>query len=253
MGIKDLFGKGKKAEFREKAKEAVAKGRLAPGKAEELAALSKEHDIEDPGDDKTMLRREIYNKAAGGAKARGKLTEAEAAELAKIQKFLALRDDQVDKTKRDLARLRTLTEIRRGNLPTASSNAAQHGVKLEPGEVAHYCVPVEVLDRPTTGGHEGVRVKWESPYAINSAKGHHLPREGAKELGAGYLFITSKRLVFKGAARSAAVEYAPQANFFLYAEGIRLERTVGHTLLRFKSGSDDTAEITGELLSALMR
>lgn len=146
MGIKDLFGKGKKAEFREKAKEAVAKGKLAPGKAEELAALSKEHDIEDPGDDKTMLRREIYNKAAGGAKARGKLTEAEAAELAKIQKFLALR-----------------------------------------------------------------------------------------------------------ASRSAAVKYAPQANFFLYAEGIRLERTVGHTLLRFKSGSDDTAEITGELLSALMR
>lgn len=34
---------------------------------------------------------------------------------------------------------------------------------------------------------------------------------------------------------------------------IRLERTVGHTLLGFKSRSDETAEIVGELLSPLMR
>jgi hypothetical protein len=254
MGIKDLFGKGKKkAEFREQAKE-VLKGKLTPGKAAELDALSKAHEIEDPGDDKTMLRREIYNKAAGTAKARGKLTEGEAAELAKIQKFLALRDDQVEKTKWDLVRLRTLTEIRQGRLPlVASSNVALRGVQFEPGEAAHYCVQVDVFDRPVTGGHEGVPVKWKTPYVINSAKGHHLPEEGAKELGTGHLFVTSKRLLFKGDKRSAAVQYAPQANFFLYGEGIRLERTVGHTLLRFKSGSDDTAEIIGELLSALMR
>ena len=36
-------------------------------------------------------------------------------------------------------------------------------------------------------------------------------------------------------------------------DGIRIERTVGNTILRFKSKSDGTAEIAGELLSALMR
>ena len=257
MGIKDWVGGGKKkAAFREKAKEVVAAGKIVPGKAEELAQLSREHEIENPADDKTMLRREIYNKAAGNVRARGKLTEVEAAELAKIQKFLALRDDQVERTKWDLAKLRSLTEIRQGTLPVVPSNsAALRGVQFLPGEVAHYCVPVDVLDRPTTGGHEGIRVKWGSSYVVNSAQGHSLPSEAAKEVGEGYLFITNKRLFLRQATRSAAVEYSPQANFFLYAEGMRLERTVGNTLLRFKSRSrsGDTAEIVGELLSALMR
>lgn len=61
------------------------------------------------------------------------------------------------------------------------------------------------------------------------------------------------RPFFKGENRSAAVEYSPSANFFLHREGIRLERTVGNTLLKFKSRSDEAAEIVGELLSALMR
>jgi len=254
MGIKDLFGKGrKKAQFREKAKE-VLSARLTPRTAAELDALSKAHDIDDPGDDKTMLRREIYNKAAGTAKSRGKLSEGEAQELAKIQKFLALRDDQVERTKWDLVRLRTLTDIRNGKLPVVpAGNAALRGVQLEPGEVAHYAVQVEVFDRPSHGGHPGVPVKWRTPYVINSAKGHSLPSEGARELGGGYLFITNKRLYFKGDRQSAAVAYTPEADMALYSEGLRLQRTVGNTLLKFKSGSNDTAEIVGELLSALMR
>jgi len=187
-------------------------------------------------------------------KAQGKLSSAEIDELAKIQKFLALRDDQVERTKWDLAKLRTLTEIRKGKLPQVPSNsAAMRGVQLVPGEIAHYAVQVEVLDRTSGGGDKGVQAKWSAPYAVNSAKGHALPADGNKELGDGYLFITNKRLFFKGENRSAAVEYSPQANFFLYRDGMRLERNIGNTLLKFKSRSDETAEIAGELLAALMR
>ncbi len=142
MGLRDLFKDKKKEAFKEKAKE-VTKGRLAPGKAEELAAVAREHGQE-PADDKTALRRSIYNQAAGAAKGRGKLTSVEAQEL------------------------------------------------------------------------------------------------------------TDKRL-FLRAVKSAAVEYSPQANLYLYSDGLRIERTVGNTILRFKSKSDGTAEIVGELLSALMR
>lgn len=254
MGIKDLLGGGKKkAEFREKAKEVVGTGKLTAGKAEELRKLSQAEGM-DPVDDKTMLRKEIYNKAVGTARARGKLTDAEAAELAKIQKFLALRDDQVEKTRWDLTRLRTLTEIRQGNLPVvAAQNVALRGAQLTPGEVVHYAVQVAVLDRPSIGGRPGVAVRWGMAYVINSAKGDSLPAEGAKEVGEGYLLITSRRLYLRGESKSAAVEYSPQANLFLYSDGVRIERTVGHTLLKFKSGSGDTAEIIGELLAALMK
>jgi hypothetical protein len=254
MGLKDFFGGGKKKEaFREEAKE-LAQGKLTPGKAEELAALSREHGIENPADDKTQLRKSIYDKAAGGAKARGKLTDTEAGELAKIQKFLALRDDQVEKTKWDLTRLRTVTEIRQGRLPTVpATNVALRGAQLDPGEIAHYCIPVQVQDRPSASGFLGVRVKWDTPYVVNSARGHALPTQGSKDLGEGYLILTDKRLYLR-ANKSAAFAYAPEANLYLYADGLRIERTVGHTILRFKSSSDgSTAEIVGELLAALMR
>ncbi|MDQ3024927.1 MAG: hypothetical protein M3R58_00270 [Pseudomonadota bacterium] len=42
MGLRDLFKDKKKEAFKEKAKE-VAKGKLAPGKAEELVAVAREH------------------------------------------------------------------------------------------------------------------------------------------------------------------------------------------------------------------
>ena len=252
MGLKDLFKDKKKEAFKEKAKE-VATGRLVPGKAEELAAVAREHGQE-PADDKTAMRRSIYNKAAGAAKGRGKLTSGEAAELAKIQKFLALRDDQVEKTKWDLTRLRTVTDIRQGKLPLVPpTHATLRGMQFLPGEMAHYCVPVEVEDRPSASGQPGQRVKWATPYGINSARGHSLPaKEGGKDLGEGYLIITNKRL-FLRANKVAAVEYSPQANLFLYSDGLRIERTVGNTILRFKSKSDGTAEIVGELLAAVMR
>jgi hypothetical protein len=255
MGLKDLFGGGKKKEeLREKAKEVVSTGKLAPGKAEELKALAEAHQ-DDLADDKTRMRRSIYNKAVGAAKARGKLSEGEAAELAKIQKFLALRDDQVEKTKWDLARLRQVTEIRAGRLPTVpSSNVAMRGVALEAGEIAHHAVHVEILDRPSPSGAPGVQVKWATPYVVNSARAHSLPADGSKELGEGHLVFTSRRLVLRSAAgKVSAFAFNPQANLFLYGDGLRIERTVGNTILRFKSRSDGTAEIVGELLSALMR
>jgi hypothetical protein len=254
MGIKDWFGGDKKKEaFREEAKEAL-EGRITPGKVDELIKAAKKHNVENPADDKTQLRREVFNKAAGAVRAQGHLSSKEIDELAKIQKFLALRDDQVERTKWDLAKLRTLTEIRKGKLPAVPANSvALRGVQLLPGETPHYAVQVEVLDRGSMGGKNGVAVKWATPYAINSAKSHELPEEDNKELGEGYLFITNKRLFFKGENRSAAVEYSPKANVFLYRDGIRLERNVGNTLLRFKSRSDETAEIAGELLAALMR
>ena len=255
MGLKDLFGGNKKKdELKEKAKDVVAEdGKLTPGTTAKLKAFAEEHEA-DLADDKTRMRRSIYNKAVGLAKSRGKLSEGEAGELAKIQKFLDLRDDQVEKTKWDLARLRTVTDIRQGKLPTVpASNVALRGVPLEPGEIAHYSVHVDVQDRPSASGMPGVQVKWRTPYVVNSARAHTLPVEGARDVGEGYLIVTSKRLVLRTGGKTAAVAYAPEANLFLYGDGLRIERTVGNTILRFKSKSDGTAEIVGELLATLMR
>jgi hypothetical protein len=256
MGLKDFFGGGKKKEeLVQKAKEVISSdGKLTPQTAAKLKAFADQNEAA-LADDKTRMRKDIYNEAVGMAKARGKLSEGEAAELAKVQKFLALRDDQVEKTKFDLARLRTVTEIRQGKLPVVPpTNVALRGVPFDPDEVAHYAIQVDIQDRASPGGGSGVQLKWATPYVINSARTHGLPTEGVKELGDGYLIITNKRLVLRPAqGKMAAVAYTPEANLFLYSDGLRIERTIGNNVLRFKSKSDDTAEIVGELLAALMR
>ncbi|MGZ5031723.1 MAG: hypothetical protein ACXWAC_00855 [Usitatibacter sp.] len=256
MGIKDWFGGDKKkAAYREKVKEAVSDGKLSATDIQELKALREELDVTDAADDKTQLRREIYNEAVDSARSKGQITATGVHELAKIQKFLALRDDQIEKTKWDVNRLRQLTAFRRGDLPTVpANNVALRGVVLEPDEVAHYSMTVDVLDQGgSTRQADGVRLEWNVPYADGSALSHALPEEGAKPIGESSLILTNKRLVLKTGGRVAAVKFGKDAQIYLYSDGIRLPRTVGHTLLKFRSRSDDTAEIVGVLLSALMR
>lgn len=255
MGIKDWFGGDKKkAAYREKVKEAVSDGKLSPTDMQELKALRAELDVTDAADDKTQYRREIYNEAVDAARSKGQLTATGAQELAKIQKFLALRDDQIEKTKWDVQRLRTLTEIRKGNLPlVADSNIALRGVQFEAGEVAHYSMTVDVLDAGAVRQSEGVRIAWGAPYEEGSSGAHALPDEGAKPIGESTLILSNRRLILKSGTRVAAVKYGREAQMFLYCDGLRLPRTVGNTLLRFRSGSDNTAEIVGTLLATLMR
>src|SRR5687767_14007213 len=134
MGIKDLnsvkemFGGGEKAkkkeQLRDAVKDAVEDGRLSNSEIREIKTLQDELGVTPAADDRTQQRREIYNSAVDGAKMEGAISATGMHELSKIQKFLALRDDQVEKTKFQVNRLRTLTEIKKGNLPVVPDNNA---------------------------------------------------------------------------------------------------------------------------------
>ena len=261
MGLKDikagikgwLEGDKKKEAFREKVKEAVADGKLDAEDLKNIEEARQELGVTDARDDKTVIRRAIYNEAVSAVKKDGELTQTDAHELEKIQKFLALRNDQVEKTRWDLARLRTLTEIRNGNLPTvASNNASVRGVAMEPEEIAHYSMSVEIADLPSTRGNDGIQL--QPVYESYSVAGHALPAEGARPQGDGTLIITNRRLVIKTeSGKAAAIRLAPQAKIFIYGDGLRIEKTVGNTVLRFKSKSEETGEIVAELLAAVIR
>jgi len=255
MGIKDWFGGDKKkAAYRDKVKEAVADGKLSGTDIQELQKLRSELDVTEASDDKTSLRRDIYDEAADAVRSKGALTNTGVLDLAKIQKFLALRDDQIGETKVELNRLRTLTEIRKGNLPTVSpTHLSLRGVPLESGEVAHYSVAVEMLSQSRVGT-DGMPIDANFRYQEGASRSHFLPEEGAKPVGDGTVIITSQRLIIKtdNGRRVASVKFG-DGQAFLYNEGLKVKGTMGATLLKFKSGSDDTAEIVGELLAAVTR
>ena len=256
MGIKDWFGGDKKKQaYRDKVKEAVADGKLSGTDMQELNKLQAELDVTDAADDKTELRRDLYNEAVDAARSKGQLTQTGVQDLAKIQKFLALRDDQIEKTKIEVNRLRTLTEIRKGNLPAVPpTHGALRGVQMEAGEMPHYSLAVELFDQPRLGGSEGMKVLGAFKYSEGGTRSHFLPEEGAKPVGEGNIIITNKRVILKtGEGRTASVRFGGDVPFYLYNEGLRLQKTMGSTLLKFKTRSDDTAEIVGELLAALTR
>jgi hypothetical protein len=55
--------------------------------------------------------------------------------------------------------MRTLTEIRRGNLPVVpQTNVALRGIAMESGEVPHYSLAVEIMDQPRFDA-EGMKVQ----------------------------------------------------------------------------------------------
>jgi hypothetical protein len=256
MGIKDWFGGDKKkAALRDKVKEAVSDGRLDPEDLKAIEEARRELDVTPAADDKTVFRREIYNEAVQAARQDGKITATDAQELQKIQKFLGLRDDQVEKTKWDLARLRTLTEIRNGTLPMVQpTNVALRGVALENEEAVHYSISVELFNLVNTRGNDGVRMVWHGKYAEDTVGGHGLPQEGAKPIGDATLLVTNQRLVLKTAdGRNASFKYGPQAHIYAYSDGIRLEKPGGNWTLRYKSRGEETGEIIATLLGMVMR
>jgi len=259
MGIKDSIkgwfeGDKKKDAFREKIKEAVSDGKLDAKDLKEIEEVRQELGVTDARDDRTVIRREIYNEAVQAAKRDGDISATDQHELDKIQKFLALRNDQVEKTRWDLARLRTLTDIRNGTLPTVPpNNASLRGVQLEPDETAHYSLSVELGDLPTTRGNDGVQMEPGKPYEQYSVAACAMPADGLRPQGDASLVITNKRLVIRTASgKTAAIKYG-QSKIFLYVDGVRMEKTVGNTVMRYKSQSEEIAEIVAELLAALMK
>ena len=259
MGIKDWLSSigdksRKQAELREKVKDAVSDGKLSATDIHDIRTLQAELEVDPPAADKTQVRRALFDEAFDAVRNKGNVTSTGIQELHKIQKFLGLRDDQIEKAKFEMQRLRTLSEIRKGNLPVVpSTSVTLREVPLESGEVAHYSIPVDILDQASTRGSDGVQVMWSRPYEEGSARPHVLPEDGAREVGEATLVITNRRLILKTPRKVAAVQLAPQAQIYLYGDGVRLQRTVGNTLLRFRSGSDETSEIVGEILAAVMK
>lgn len=248
MGIKDWFGGDKKkAEFREKVKEAVSDGRLTPQKIAELESARQELDVEDASDDRTKFRREAYNEAVSAVKAGGKMTADEARELARIQKFLALSDDQIEKTRWDLVRLKTFTEIREGRLPQVSAtHNALRGVKMQDGEVAHYCVPAEIFSLADVGTTMGAKKTAGAAYALGSGTPHELPVKGAVLQDSGVFLMTNQRMVLRAEGHNHVFVIREVEQYYFYRDGIRLKTRKGHTLLRFQS--EGIVDVVGALL-----
>ncbi|MSQ50645.1 MAG: hypothetical protein EXR28_02025 [Betaproteobacteria bacterium] len=251
MAIKNWFGGDKKkAEYRDKVKEAVSDGKITPERIAQLEALR--HELETSGldDDKTQIRRSVFNTAVDAVKSGGALTSSQAAELAKVQKFLGLRDDQVDKTRMDLAHLRKMTDVRHGPLPVVSpENSAMRSLKLEPEEIAHYCVAADMLNAVEAGPVAGRQVAAGGEYRPGSSSSFALPVKGADAIDEGVFILTNQRIIFKG-VRTTSFTLKQASEVFVYREGLRLDLKKKQVLVKFRA--ENIADVVATMLTQLL-
>lgn len=88
-------------------------------------------------DDLKGIRVQAYNAALRAVKNDGIVTAEEEAELGKLQQFLKTPESEIAKSKKELARLRLLTEIQNGNPPSVSVP----NVILQKSETAYWSEP----------------------------------------------------------------------------------------------------------------
>ena len=112
-----------KKEFLASLVTAAEDGKLTDDEIKEIQERYKE--LELTQDDLKGVRAQAYNAALRAAKADGVVTAEEEAELAKLQQFLMIPESEIAKSKKELARLRLLTEIQNGNPPTTNHRRTQ--------------------------------------------------------------------------------------------------------------------------------
>jgi hypothetical protein len=144
-----------KKEFREILLRAVDDGKLSKDEIDELDKKKTEFGLTD--EDVKSIRAEIFAAAFSVAKDDKQVTEEEEKELKEIQKYLGLADDEIQTFKKELARLRLLNEIQKGNLPTVSVT----NLVTQKGETAYWAEPAilaeeKVIRRRYEGGSQGV-------------------------------------------------------------------------------------------------
>jgi hypothetical protein len=123
-------------EFREAVLEAVKDGKLTK---QEIDALeTKREELGLSLDVLDAIRVQAYVTAFQTVSSDKDITDDEWDELEQIQDYLGVTDTEIGKTKKELLRLRVLSEIRKGNLPVVDVSLI-----LKPNEVAYWSEPVE--------------------------------------------------------------------------------------------------------------
>lgn len=202
-------------------------------------------------DDLKGIRVQAYNAALRAVKSDGVVTAEEEAELGKLQQFLMIPESEIAKSKKELARLRLLTEIQNGNPPSVSVP----NVILQKSETAYWSEPASILEervvnRRYEGGSQGFsfRIAKGVSYRVGSHRGHLVSDTAVIPVSSGELIITNKRVIFRGDAKSFNLRLDKLLELNFYGDGVRLTDDKGKPRV-VKFASDGNTDVVGATLS----
>jgi len=238
-----------KKQFFQSLLKAADDGKLTDSEIKQIQTRKSELELTD--DDLKSVRVQAYNAALHAARSDGKVTVEEEAELDKLQSTLKISDVEITKSKQELARLRLLTEIQNGNMPTVSVQ----NVILQKSETAHWAEPGNILEervvsRRYEGGSQGLsfRIAKGVSYRVGGHRGHLVTDKAVLPVSSGELIITNKRVIFRGDAKSFNVRLDKLLEINFFSDGVRLTDDKGKPRIVQLSNSGN-ADIVGAVLS----
>lgn len=211
-----------KKEFREVLLHAVSDGKLSKQEIDELDKKKTEFSL--TADDVKSIRAEVFATAFSVAKNDKQVTEEEEKELKEIQKYLGLADNEIHASKKELARLRLLNEIQKGNLPTVAVN----NLVIQKGETAYWVEPAilgeeKVISRRYEGGSQGVsfRVMKGVSYRVGGHRGQVISETGLVPVSDGEIIFTNKRIIFRGKGKVFAIKLDKILDIRIFQNGLQ--------------------------------
>lgn len=241
-----------KKQFFNNVLQAAEDGKLTDEEMDELTRQYKEFGLTD--EDLKKVRVTTFIKAYNSTKADGQITDEEYEDLKGIQRFLKIPDEEIEGTKKELRKLRLISEIQRGNLPTLTAP----NVILQKAEVAHWKEPASlieerVISRRYEGGSQGFsfRIAKGVSYRVGGHRGHIVSETGNVPVSRGNLVLTSKRTIFEGDRKSFSLKFDKILNIDVYNDGMKVSVENGkNKLLLF--GSRENADVIGAMVSQLI-
>lgn len=228
---------------------AAEDGKLTDDEIKEIQARYK--DLELTQDDLRGVRAQAYNAALRAVKTDGVVTVEEEAELAKLQQFLMIPEAEIAKSKKELARLRLLSEIQNGNPP----NVAVQNVILQKTELAYWSEPANILEervvrRRYEGGSQGFsfRITKGVSYRVGAHRGHLVSDTEVMPVSTGELIVTNKRVIFRGDAKSFNIRLDKLLELHFYSDGVRLTDEKGKPRV-VKFTEEGNTDVVGATLS----
>jgi len=250
--LKDDYGKIQdKKEFKDSLIEAVSDAELSIDEITNLEKRKEELGLTEK--DIIGIKTDAYAAALTATKLDGIITKSEEEELEKIQNYLGLEDREISKQKEELTRLRLLSEIQEGNIPTltAKNIVTQKDEKIywiEPSSL----LEEKVVDRRYKGGSRGVsfRIMKGVNYRIGGHKGHYEVEKRNVEVSSGNLIITNKRIIFSGDKKSLSTKLDKIIDINLFTNGLQFSEINKNKprLLSFEKKGNQ--EIIGAILSS---
>lgn len=230
--------------------DALADGVLTEDEAHELASLRQDHALSEA--EVRMVALTIYRRALHNAMADSRITTEEEATLRRLQKLLGLGDADLKEDRRQMQRVHLLAKIERGELPRVDAPVA-----LDSGEICHWVVQARLAQKLTIPGPARpplaslqFQVNEGGPFHVQGERSALRDNEEILPLDLGMLLVTSRRILFRGARRSAALPHVKLEALELFEDGIRLEAASAEPSLLFLL---DDAELSAAILLAAAR